>query len=217
MRLIFVGPAGAGKGTQARILQEKYKIPQIATGDMFRAAVKAGTALGRKAQEYIDAGHLVPDAITIDMLLERLREPDAAKGFILDGFPRTLPQAEALTAALAAANITIDHVIQFQVDEEALVERAVGRFTCAACGEGYHTKFKHPAVDGVCDKCGGTNLVHRADDNEDGMRQRLKAFRDLTAAILPYYKAQGLLRPVDGMASMDAVAAQIEAALGAAK
>lgn len=213
MRLIFVGPAGAGKGTQARILQEKFGIPQIATGDMFRAAIKAGTPLGKTAQEYTDQGKLVPDEVTIGMLLERLNEADAQKGFILDGFPRTVPQAEALDAALTKAGIKVDHVISFEVDEEALIERAIGRFTCTACGEGYHEKFKRPKVEGVCDKCGGASFIHRADDNVDGMRQRLAAFRDLTAAILPYYKAQGLLRPVDGMADMPVVAAAIEKAI----
>lgn len=213
MRIIFVGPAGAGKGTQARLLQEKFGIPQIATGDMFRAAIKAGTPLGKTAQTYMDGGNLVPDEITIGMLLERIAEPDAQKGFVLDGFPRTVPQAEALDAALRTAGIALDHVIAFDVDEEALIERAVGRFTCTACGEGYHEKFKRPKVEGVCDKCGGESFIHRADDNVDGMRQRLAAFRDLTAAILPYYDAQNLLTRIDGMADMATVTKAIEKAI----
>ncbi|MGE3770852.1 MAG: adenylate kinase [Bdellovibrionales bacterium] len=216
MRLIFVGPAGSGKGTQARVLQDKYGIPQIATGDMFRAAVKAGTPLGKKAQGYIDAGHLVPDDVTIAMLLERLAEPDCAKGFILDGFPRTLPQAEALDKALQKAGIKIDRVIEFQIlDENQIIERAVGRYTCVQCGEGYNRTFKKPKVEGVCDKCGGKSFTHRADDTVDGMKARLQAFRDLTALILPYYQAQGLLSGVDGLAPMNDVTSQIEKALAA--
>lgn len=217
MNIILLGPPGAGKGTQAARLVSAHGLVQLSTGDMLRAAVKAGTPVGLKARAIMEAGALVPDAIVIGVLAERLGAPDvvAGNGFILDGFPRTVPQAEALDALLADRGARLDRVIVLDVDEEALVERISGRFACAACGEGYHDLSKRPAVDGVCDRCGGTEFVRRPDDNAETVRRRMAEYRAKTEPILPHYRAQGLVAHVDGMASMDAVSAQIEAALAA--
>jgi adenylate kinase len=212
--LILLGPPGAGKGTQAKRLEDRYGLVQISTGDMLRAEVKSGSELGQKAKAIMERGELVPDAIVIAMLGARITQPDAARGFILDGFPRTVPQAEALDVLLKEKGMPLDHVIELQVNDAALVERISGRFTCAACGEGYHDRFKQPAKAGVCDKCGGTEFSRRADDNAATVGARLEAYHRQTAPLLPYYAAQGKLRVVDGMAEMTEVARQIEAILG---
>jgi adenylate kinase len=213
VKLILLGPPGAGKGTQSKILETRYGVAQIATGDMLRAEVKAGTPIGLEAKAVMEAGKLVSDDILIRMLDERLSRPDCARGFILDGFPRTVPQAEALDRLLHAKHMDLDAVIKLKVDEPALVERISGRFTCANCGEGYHDVFKLPRSQGVCDKCGSTEFTRRADDKAETVHARLEAYNAQTKPILPFYRAKGTLHEVDGMADMQTVAAQIEAIL----
>jgi len=210
MMLILLGPPGAGKGTQARLLSESRGLAQLSTGDMLRAAVAAGTEVGLRARDIMARGELVPDDIVVSIINDRLDAADCASGAILDGFPRTVAQAEALDVMLAKKNLELDHVIEMQVDDAALVERVSGRFTCAGCGEGYHDKFRRPAVDGVCDKCGGTEFKRRADDNAETVASRLEAYHRQTAPLLPYYKSRGVLSRVDGMAPIGTVAAALQ-------
>lgn len=213
MNLIFMGPPGAGKGTQARQIAEKYGIPQLSTGDMLRAAVKAGTEVGLKAKEAMESGGLVTDEIVVGIIGDRISEADCANGFILDGFPRTVAQAEALDGMLKDRALKIDHVIDITADYEALVARITGRSTCSKCGEGYHNQHKAPKSAGVCDLCGGA-LTTRADDNEETVRNRLAVYDKQTAPVIGFYKDGGSFKTVDGMQSMDAVFKSLCAILG---
>ena len=213
MNLILLGPPGAGKGTQAQRLVERFGIVQISTGEMLRAAVKAGSALGTQAKAVMEAGELVPDELMVALIAERIEQPDCARGFILDGFPRTVAQAEALDRMLAERGLTLDRVVAMEVDEEALIERIVGRFSCADCGAGYHERFNPPATEGVCDQCDGTNFTRRADDNRETMVARLAAYREQTAPIIPHYEGSGRFVRVDGAGGIEVISADIVAAL----
>ena len=213
MNLILLGPPGAGKGTQSKRLEGSHDLEQLSTGDMLRAAVAAGSEFGLKARQVMEAGGLVSDDIIIGLIAERLDAPSGKKGFIFDGFPRTSAQARALDHLLEAKDLSLDHVIQLDVDEEALVARVTGRYTCAGCGQGYHDRFEKPKTEGVCDKCAGTEFKRRADDNEQTVRSRLQSYHAQTAPIIPYYDAKGALKKVDGMADIDDVTRQIESIL----
>lgn len=213
MNLILLGPPGAGKGTQASRLVKERGLVQLSTGDMLRAAVAAGTPVGLQAKSVMESGGLVSDEIVNGILSERLDQKDARRGFILDGYPRTNVQALALDAMLTEKGLVLDHVIELEVDEDALVDRITGRFTCAKCGEGYHDRYKQPKVAGVCDVCGASEFKRRPDDNAETVRNRMAEYRAKTAPILPHYEARGLVSRVDGMADMDAVAASIDTVL----
>ena len=216
MNLILLGPPGAGKGTQAQLLKERNGLVQLSTGDMLRAAVASGSELGKQAKAIMAAGGLVSDEIMINLISDRISQPDCAKGFILDGFPRTTRQAEALDAMLAAKGLKLDGVIELKVDDAALVQRISGRFSCAKCGAGYHDSFKQPKKAGICDSCGSTEFTRREDDKAEVVASRLEAYHRQTAPLLPYYKAKGVLKTVDGMAGIDEVQGQIEKVLAGA-
>ena len=209
--LVLLGPPGAGKGTQARMLEEQFGFVQLSTGDLLRAAVAAGTEAGRAAKAVMEAGDLVSDEIVIAILRDRLAEPDCAKGVILDGFPRTTVQAEALDGLLAEIGQGIRAAISLEVDDAAMVTRISGRYTCGGCGEGYHDTFKVPTKPGACDKCGGTEMKRRADDNAETVEQRLRAYHAQTAPLISYYESRGVLARVDAMAEIEAVARELNA------
>ena len=213
MNVILLGPPGAGKGTQAKSLEERRGLKQLSTGDMLRATVAAGTPVGRQVKDIMDRGELCPDDIVVSIIADRLDQPDVKKGFILDGFPRNTAQAEALDKMLKAKNLKIDSVIEMKVDDEALVERIAGRYTCAKCGKGYHDKFERPKKEGVCDACGSHEFVRRPDDNEKTVRDRLAIYNRQTAPLIIYYGTKGNLRTVDGMAGIPDVRRQIEEVL----
>lgn len=213
MNIILLGPPGAGKGTQAARLQADRGMVQLSTGDMLRAAVKAGTPVGMKAKAVMEAGELVSDEIVSGIIGDRLDQPDTQAGVIFDGYPRTAAQAASLDELLGDRDRKLDYVIELDVDEDALVERIVGRFSCAKCGTNYHDKFNLPKVAGVCDVCGSTEFKRRADDNEETVRTRMAEYRAKTAPILPIYEARGLVHHVDGMADIDHVTQAIEAIL----
>ena len=213
MNLVLLGPPGAGKGTQAKLIEEKYGLIHLSAGDMLREAIASGSELGKQVKEIVESGALVPDTTIIQMIEGRIAAPDCAKGFILDGFPRTVRQAEALDGMLERKHLKIDHVIELKVDDDALVKRISGRFSCAACGAGYHDAFKRPKTEGVCDDCGGKEFSRRKDDNPETVKARLEAYHAQTAPILPYYRERAVLRTVDGMADFDGVTVQIVAAL----
>jgi len=213
MILVLLGPPGAGKGTQAALLEKERSLVKLSTGDILRAAVAAGTELGRKAGDIMERGQLVPDDLVIGLIAERLDAGSGGDGFILDGFPRTLAQAEALDRLLKERGQQLDAVVEMRVDDEALVRRITGRFSCGSCGEGYHEDFKMPKVPGVCDRCGSTEFVRRRDDNEEVVRQRLQAYHAQTEPLIAYYEKQGKLKTVDGMADIKEVHQAIAQAL----
>ncbi len=214
MRLVILGPPGAGKGTQADFIIDKYKVPHISTGDIFRENIKNGTDLGKKAKSYMDKGLLVPDQVVIDIVKDRLTWDDTKKGFLLDGFPRTVAQAVALDAFLDSQNKKLDSVININVDTGILVERAVGRRVCKSCGATYHIKNKPSKEEGKCDKCGGP-LFQRDDDTEDTVKTRIQVYFDQTSPLIDYYKAQNLLLDVDGKGDMKETFKRIEKSLDA--
>ncbi len=216
MNIILLGPPGAGKGTQAKRLEERYGLVQLSTGDMLRAERASGSPLGRQVQAIMDAGQLVSDDIMVALIAQRIDRLGPAKGFILDGFPRTVPQAEALDAMLRRKGIKLDLVIEMTVDEAALVDRIAGRFSCAKCGASYHDRYHRPRQDGVCDACGSRDFVRRADDRPETVTARLAAYREQTAPILPYYRNRGVLQAVDGMAEIEEVGRQIARLIDAA-
>ncbi len=214
MNLILLGPPGAGKGTQSKRLEDKYSIVQLSTGDMLRAAVASGSEIGQQAKAVMESGGLVSDELVIGIISDRIDQDDCKNGFILDGFPRTVPQAEALGTMLAEKSLQLNHVIELTVDDEAMVERICGRYTCSKCGAGYHDSFQKPATEGVCDKCGSTDFTRRADDNEETVRNRLEQYHEQTAPISAFYAEKGILKEVDGMADIDVVTSSLENIIG---
>jgi adenylate kinase len=216
MKLVLLGPPGAGKGTQAERIEQRYGLAHLSTGEMLREAVAAGTEVGRQAKGIMAAGRLVPDDLIIRLVEERIGQPDCAAGFVLDGFPRTRGQAEALDMLLARRGQKLDAVVEIAADDETLVECIAGRFSCAKCGAGYHDRFKPTATPGVCDVCGSTELVRRPDDNAETVRSRLRAYHGQTAPLLPYYRDKGVLVTVDGMAEIDQVTDEVFTTIEAA-
>lgn len=217
MNIILLGPPGAGKGTQAQYLSTSFGIPKLSTGDMLRAAVAAGTDLGKQVKDIMARGQLVSDDIVVKLLRHRIRQADCNNGFILDGFPRTLAQANALDDMLIKEKKHLNHVIELAVDDKKLIERIAGRFSCKKCGTGYHDSFKQPKQSGVCDECGATEFVRREDDKAETVAKRLDAYHAQTAPLLPYYQGKGLLRAIDGMASIEEVTGQIDKVVNSTK
>ena len=214
MKIIMLGAPGAGKGTQAMKIAEKYQIPHISTGDIFRANIKEGTELGKKAKSYMDQGQLVPDELTLELIMDRFQNPDCANGYVLDGFPRTIPQAEALTEALAKKGETIDYAINVEVPDENIINRMGGRRACLACGSTYHIVYAPTRVEGICDRC-GEKLVLRDDDKPETVKHRLNVYHNQTQPLIEYYTRQGKLAEVDGTQSMEDVFNAIVKILGA--
>jgi adenylate kinase len=215
MRLILLGPPGAGKGTQAKLLMDTLGVPQVSTGDILRQALADGTEMGRKAKSFMEQGALVPDEVVIGIIEERLRKSDCARGYILDGFPRTLPQAEALSRALRPLSASLDKVLSVEVPEEDLIRRLAGRRVCRDCGYMFHVDTHPPRESGVCDKCGGA-LYQRDDDKEDTIRHRLRVYREQTQPLIAYYDKMGLLRRIDGRGAIEEISQRIHHALGRA-
>jgi len=214
-RIILMGPPGGGKGTQAKVLEDQFGMVQLSTGDMLRAAVKAGTEVGKAAQKVMEAGELVSDEIMIGVISARIAEDDCKKGFILDGFPRTIPQAEALEVMFKDMNLNLDAVVEIQVPDEMIVDRITGRYSCANCGAGYHDTFQKPAKEGICDSCGGTEFTRRKDDNAETVGKRLEAYHEQTAPLLPFYAERGLLKTIDGSVDIKVVTEKlVEAVAG---
>jgi adenylate kinase len=216
MRIILLGPPGAGKGTQAAGIVDKYKIPHISTGDIFRKNIKEGTDLGKKAKEYMDQGLLVPDELTVGLVTDRITQDDCKNGFMLDGFPRNVAQAQQLGQYLNSVDLALDRVINIEVDKDILVGRAVGRRICKSCGATYHVEFNPPKVDGTCDVCGG-ELYQRADDNEETVSKRIQVYLDETKPLADYYSNEGIIANINGEQSIDKVFADIVDALGSEK
>jgi adenylate kinase len=214
MNLMLLGAPGAGKGTQAKVLEDRYGLVQLSTGDMLRAEINVGSALGKKAKGFMDAGQLVPDDLIIDIISAKLKDPKTKKGVIFDGFPRTVPQAEALDRMLSETGLKMDKVIELKVNDDVIVDRITGRFSCAKCGAPYHDRFQKPKKDGVCDVCGSTEFTRRADDKAEVVRERLNAYNEKTAPIIGYYKKKGQLQSVDGMAPIDHVTKELTRILG---
>jgi adenylate kinase len=213
MNIILLGPPGSGKGTQAKRIEQMHGLVQLSTGDMLRATTASDSDFGRRVKAIMDSGQLVPDDIIVEMIDRRIVQPDCEKGFILDGFPRNVPQAEALDRMLAAHQLKLDHVILLEVDEAALVDRLSGRYTCARCGASFHDRYSRPRHEGACDGCGSTEFVRRADDRPEAVKARFQVYRDQTAPILPYYRERGILRRVDGMAPIEKVTGEIDRVL----
>ena len=214
MKIIMLGAPGAGKGTQAKRIAEKYQVPHISTGDIFRANIKAGTELGKKAKAYMDQGALVPDELVVDLVADRVKQPDCEKGYVLDGFPRTIPQAESLTAALKERGEKMDYAIDVDVPDENIINRMSGRRACLACGATYHIAYNPPKKEGVCDQC-GEPLVLRKDDKPETVKNRLEVYHQQTQPLIDYYKKEGILAQVDGTQNMDQVFEDIVKILGA--
>ena len=208
MKVIMLGAPGAGKGTQAKKIAEKYQIPHISTGDIFRANIKNGTELGNKAKSYMDQGHLVPDELTCDLVVDRINQEDCKNGYVLDGFPRTIPQAEALTEALDKIGEKLDYAIDVEVPDDNIINRMSGRRACVACGGTYHIKFNPTKKEGICDACGG-ELILRDDDKPETVKQRLTVYHDQTQPLIDYYTKEGILKEVDGTLDLQAVFAEI--------
>ena len=214
MKIIMLGAPGAGKGTQAKKIAAEYKIPHISTGDIFRANIKNNTELGQKAKAYMDKGELVPDELTLDLIMDRFKQPDCENGYVLDGFPRTIPQAEALDAALTAKGEAVDFAINVEVPDENIINRMSGRRACVGCGATYHIKYNPTKVEGICDRC-GSEIVLREDDKPETVQKRLKVYHEQTQPLIDYYKNQGILKSVDGTQPMDEVFKAIVTILGA--
>jgi adenylate kinase len=213
MNIVLLGPPGSGKGTQAKLLEQQRGMKQLSTGDMLRDAAARGTTYGLKAKSAMDRGELVSDAIVVAIIADRLEEPDRERGFVLDGFPRNIAQADALDRMLASKELPLDAVIEIKVDDEALIRRLAGRYNCAKCGKGYHQEFERPKKDGVCDRCGSTEFVRRTDDSPETVRDRLKVYNSQTAPLVDHYRAKGVLRTIDGMEDINAVSRQIASVL----